>query len=129
MACIVSRTCIRLCVRLCATASRFLTDCALENGRAAVPDFDTGAEHGTGGTAAAPSHVCRAFGPLALLTAVGVGVMVGGLTLSARLGLGVSSVWFSLLGFHLVQLFGTMFFHLRLGPQLPLCVEEERRRA
>lgn len=57
-----------------------------------------------------------AFGPLALLTAVGVGVMVGGLTLSARLGLGVSSVWFSLLGFHLVQLFGTMFFHLRLGP-------------
>ena len=56
-----------------------------------------------------------AFGPLALLTAVGVGVMVGGLTLSARLGLGVSSVWFSLLGFHLVQLFGTIFFHLRLG--------------
>lgn len=57
-----------------------------------------------------------AFGPLALLTAVGVGVMVCGLTLSARLGLGVSSVWFSLLGFHLVQLFGTMYYHLRLGP-------------
>ena len=57
-----------------------------------------------------------AFGPLAILTAVGVAVMVGGLTLSARFGLGVSSVWFSLLGFHLVQLFGTMFFHLRLGP-------------
>uniref|UniRef100_A0A7S0Q6X3 Protein DETOXIFICATION n=1 Tax=Coccolithus braarudii TaxID=221442 RepID=A0A7S0Q6X3_9EUKA len=57
-----------------------------------------------------------AFGPLALLTAVGVGVMVAGLCISSHLGLGVSSVWFSLLAFHLVQLVGTMYHHLRLGP-------------
>ena len=47
-----------------------------------------------------------AFGPLAALTSVGVAVMCGGLALSSRLGLGVASVWFSLLGFHLVQLSG-----------------------
>ena len=41
-----------------------------------------------------------AFGPLALLTSIGVSVMVAGLTLSAKLGLGVSSVWFSLLALH-----------------------------
>jgi len=44
-----------------------------------------------------------AFGYLAALTAAGVAVMVAGLTISAKLGLGVSAVWFSLLGFHLVQ--------------------------
>ena len=32
-----------------------------------------------------------------------------------RLGLGVSSVWLSLLGFHLVQLAGAMYHHLRSG--------------
>ena len=53
-----------------------------------------------------------AFGYLAALTSVGVAVMVAGLTLSAKLGLGVSSVWFSLLGFHVVQLIGTMYHHL-----------------
>ena len=47
-----------------------------------------------------------AFGPLAALTSVGVGVMVAGLTLSSRLGLGVASVWWSLLGFHVVQVHG-----------------------
>ena len=57
-----------------------------------------------------------AFKELAALTSVGIGVMVAGLTLSSRLGLGVASVWWSLLGFHLVQLTGTMLFHLRFGP-------------
>ena len=41
---------------------------------------------------------------------------VGCLTLSSTLGLGVSSVWFSLLAFHIVQLAGVMLHHLRLGP-------------
>merc|ERR1711965_720685 len=44
-----------------------------------------------------------AFGYLAALTAAGVSVMVLGLAISAKLGLGVSAVWFSLLGFHVVQ--------------------------
>jgi len=57
-----------------------------------------------------------AFGYLAGLTCVGVVVMVAGLYTSARLGLGVSSVWLSLLGFHLVQLAGAMYHHLRLSP-------------
>lgn len=57
-----------------------------------------------------------AFGPLAALTSVGVAVMVAGLSISSRLGLGISSVWFSLLGFHLVQLVGTMIFHFKMGP-------------
>lgn len=57
-----------------------------------------------------------AFGPLALLTSIGVAVMVAGLTISAKLGLGVSSVWASLLAFHVVQLSGAMFYHLKLGP-------------
>jgi len=57
-----------------------------------------------------------AFGFLAGLTAVGVSVMVIGLWLSSRLGLGVSSVWLSLLAFHLVQLGGTMYHHLHLSP-------------
>ena len=57
-----------------------------------------------------------AFKELAALTSVGIGVMVAGLTLSSRLGLGVASVWWSLLGFHLVQLTGTMLHHLKFGP-------------
>jgi len=57
-----------------------------------------------------------AFGYLAALTSVGVAVMVAGLTMSSRLGLGVSSVWFSLLAFHVVQLAGTMYHHLKLSP-------------
>lgn len=56
------------------------------------------------------------FGYLAGLTAVGVCVMLGGLAISSRLGLGVASVWYSLLGFHAVQLSGVIFHHLRLGP-------------
>lgn len=57
-----------------------------------------------------------AFKELAMLTSVGVGVMVGGILLSAKLGLGVASVWYSLLGFHVVQLIGTMLHHLKWGP-------------
>ena len=57
-----------------------------------------------------------AFGPLALLTSIGVSVMVAGLTLSAKLGLGVSSVWFSLLGFHIVQGVGAMLWYFFLSP-------------
>ena len=64
------------------------------------------------------------FGFLAGLTSVGVAVMVAGLALSARLGLGVSSVWYSLLAFHVVQLMGVMVHHLRLGP---LARRAERR--
>ena len=64
------------------------------------------------------------FGFLAGLTSVGVAVMVAGLALSARLGLGVSSVWYSLLAFHVVQLTGVMVHHLRLGP---LARRAERR--
>jgi hypothetical protein len=64
------------------------------------------------------------FGFLAGLTSVGVTVMVAGLALSARLGLGVSSVWYSLLAFHVVQLMGVMVHHLRLGP---LARRAERR--
>ena len=56
------------------------------------------------------------FGFLAGLTSLGVAVMVGGLTISSRLGLGVSSVWYSLLAFHVVQLLGVMIHHLKLGP-------------
>jgi len=57
-----------------------------------------------------------AFGFLALLTSLGVSVMVGCLALANHLQLGVASVWASLLAFHVVQLTGTMFHHLRLGP-------------
>ena len=57
-----------------------------------------------------------AFGPLAAVTAAGVGVMVAGLSLSARLGLGVASVWWSLLAFHAVLLVGQLGHHLRLSP-------------
>jgi putative MATE family efflux protein len=56
------------------------------------------------------------FGFLAGLTSLGVAVMVSGLTLSSRLGLGVSSVWYSLLAFHAVQLTGVLLHHLRIGP-------------
>ena len=56
------------------------------------------------------------FGFLAGLTSLGVAVNVIGLILSSRLGLGVASVWWSLLGFHLVQLTGTMLHHLKFGP-------------
>ena len=42
--------------------------------------------------------------------------MVAGLTLSAKLGLGVSSVWFSLLGFHIVQGVGAMLWYFFLSP-------------
>lgn len=57
-----------------------------------------------------------AFGYLAALTSVGVSVMVAGIMLSVRMNGGVASVWFALLGFHLVQVVGTMYHHLRLGP-------------
>ena len=57
-----------------------------------------------------------AFGPLALLTSLGVGVMVAGLLFASKLRLGVASVWLALLAFHVIQLIGTMVFHLRLGP-------------
>ena len=57
-----------------------------------------------------------AFGFLAGLTSVGVAVMVVGLVASAKLGLGVSSVWFSLLACHVVLLAGQMWHFLRLGP-------------
>lgn len=57
-----------------------------------------------------------AFGPLAAVTAAGVGVMVACLSLSARLGLGVASVWWSLLAFHAVLLVGQLGHHLRLSP-------------
>jgi putative MATE family efflux protein len=57
-----------------------------------------------------------AFGYLAGITAVGVGVMVLGLALSSHLGLGVSSVWLSLTAFHIVQSIGTIYHHLKMGP-------------
>ena len=53
--------------------------------------------------------------------------MVAGLTVSSRLGLGVSSVWFSLLAFHAVQLCGVMFHHLHLGPLARWKVEDGGR--
>ena len=56
------------------------------------------------------------FGFLAGLTAVGVGVMVGGLTVASKLGLGLSAVWASVLAFHLVQVIGLMFHYLKVGP-------------
>ena len=67
------------------------------------------------------------FGFLAALTSLGVAVMVAGLTVSSRLGLGVSSVWFSLLAFHAVQLCGVMFHHLHLGPLARWKVEDGGR--
>lgn len=57
-----------------------------------------------------------AFGALAAITSVGCGVMLAGLAISAKLGLGVSSVWFSFLAFHIIQVAGTMYHHLKLGP-------------
>ena len=62
---------------------------------------------------------CRAqgcFGYLAAVTAVGVGVMLGGLALTTRFGFGVSGVWLSLTAFHVVQSVATLFHHVRLGP-------------
>ena len=56
------------------------------------------------------------FGFLAALTSAGIAVMCAGLLASARLGLGVASVWWSLLGFHFVQLSGLLYHHLRRSP-------------
>ena len=50
------------------------------------------------------------------MTAVGVGVMLGGLALTTRFGFGVSGVWLSLTAFHVVQSVATLFHHVRLGP-------------
>ena len=56
------------------------------------------------------------FGFLAGITSVGVAVMVAGLTLNGRVGGGLVGIWSSLLAFHIVQLTGVLFHHLRLGP-------------
>jgi len=56
------------------------------------------------------------FGFLAGITSLGVAVMFTGLKISSHFGLGVSSVWWSLCAFHVVQSVGTMYHHLRLGP-------------
>ena len=56
------------------------------------------------------------FGYLAGLTSVGVAAMVIGLSISARLNLGVASIWWSLFAFHIIQLSGTLWHHLRLSP-------------
>lgn len=57
-----------------------------------------------------------AFAPLAILTSIGVSVMVAGLAIASRAGGGVASVWAALLAFHVVQAAGTMIYHFKLGP-------------
>jgi len=56
------------------------------------------------------------FGFLAGATALGVAVMVAGIQLTTRLGIGISGIWLSLAGFHVVQLTAVLLHHLRLGP-------------
>lgn len=56
------------------------------------------------------------FGYLAGLTAVGCATMVGGITLSARMGAGLGAIWLWQGVFHLLQMTGAMTHYLWLGP-------------
>ena len=68
------------------------------------------------------------FGFLAGLTSVGVAVMVAGLTLNGHVGGGLTGIWASLLAFHVVQLSGVIYHHLRLGPLATTKHQKARRR-
>ena len=68
------------------------------------------------------------FGFLAGLTSVGVAVMVAGLTLNGHVGGGLTGIWASLLAFHVVQLSGVIYHHLRLGPLATTKNQKARRR-